>query len=549
MIPDPEENVVKLPAEIDPEEQAKRVMAEATRLANQAPLERNFWMSKRAKDLGVPLAELRAMVDAVVKENAKKAREAQAEERRIEARAEKQRKTAEHEQKREREREQRQIEKAAERKAKQKSKAFTSISKFPTESLQEKELEKLAKQLDEDLDTVRDEFAQFIGAKGPTSEIALGGYELETWNVEPWDEQIDTATLLQELVDKIRKHVVARLQEVLAVALWIMFAWVHEVGANFSPNLIITSPDQDCGKTTLLIDVVGRLVPKPFPGAEHTASTVYRTAHAHKPTLLSDNVDTLFQRKPDLVAIFEIGWKRGPKVPRTETVNGRKLTVWYDPFCPKACSLIGTNIPDPLLGRCIIVKLHPKLPEEKVDEATSDDETFANLRRKLKRWSDDNAVTLKDAKPIFPPGFTNRISNNWRLQLAIAEFAGAVWAKRARESAERLSCAIRKPSWLRLLLAEFRKIFASSRKEIGSKEFVAAITADPISVWHEYNRGGPITERQVAHLLRDLDIEPGSIGPKRLKGYREKDFAREKIFERYLPRDPLIRSLGSDGKK
>ncbi|MGO9047642.1 MAG: hypothetical protein ACLQFW_12260 [Xanthobacteraceae bacterium] len=38
-------------------------------------------------------------------------------------------------------------------------------------------------------------------------------------------------------------------------------------------------------------------------------------------------------------------------------------------------------------------------------EATSDDETFATLRRKLKRWSDDNAVVLKDAKPIFPAGF------------------------------------------------------------------------------------------------------------------------------------------------
>ncbi|MGO9047641.1 MAG: DUF3631 domain-containing protein [Xanthobacteraceae bacterium] len=69
---------------------------------------------------------------------------------------------------------------------------------------------------------------------------------------------------------------------------------------------------------------------------------------------------------------------------------------------------------------------------------------------------------------------------------------------------------IRKPSWHLQLLAEFRNIFAAGRKEILSKEFVDTITADPTSVWRAYNRGGPITQRQVAVLLSEFEIYPVS---------------------------------------
>lgn len=101
-----------------------------------------------------------------------------------------------------------------------------------------------------------------------------------------------------------------RPHEALAIALWIMFTWVHEVAARYSPYLVATAPDADCGKTTLIIKVVGRLTPRPFPGGEPTAATVFRVADAHTPTLLFDDVDTVFARKPDLASIFKIGHTR-----------------------------------------------------------------------------------------------------------------------------------------------------------------------------------------------------------------------------------------------
>jgi hypothetical protein len=214
-------------------------------------------------------------------------------------------------------------------------------------------------------------------------------------------------------------------------------------------------------------------------------------------------------------------------------VNGERITVWFDPFCPKVCTMIGTNIPRPLYGRCILIKMQPKLPGEKIEEPTKDDDEFKELRCKLKRWSDDNASTLKDAPPA-KDFSNNRERDNWALQLSIAQSAGASWRKQALEAAERLCRSRRKPSWLQLLLAEFQIVFKGRCKEISSEAFHAGITNDPLSIWHEYNHGtGAITQRQVAHVLSELNIRPVNIGAKRIRGYRAKDFVD--AFARYLP--------------
>jgi hypothetical protein len=69
-------------------------------------------------------------------------------------------------------------------------------------------------------------------------------------------------------------------------------------------------------------------------------------------------------------------------------------------------------------------------------------------------------------------------------------------------------------------------------------------------VWYGYNHGtGVITQRQIAHILSDLGIRPTAVGPRRLQGYRAKDFVD--AFARYHkgPGDPLISSGGRKKKK
>ena len=517
-----DENVVDFPAgkeiEIRDAEKTRHVMTEAMRLANLTPGEWRLWIDGSAERLGISRGDLEGLIKELLKDREKKDRAARAEVLRIEQRAERQR-----------EREQGRVEKDAARKDKEKRKAFSSIIKLPS-AQHEAQLAQLAKQLDEDSATLREEFSEFIGKDSvtPSSE----------WCVEPWDTPVATEALISELIAKIGKHVVARPHQVLATVLWGMMAWVHEITATHSPYLVATSAEPDSGKTTLL-GVIGYLAAKPFTAVESTGPSIYRFVDREKPTLLVDEADDLFARKSDVKHIFNAGWTRGAKVARQVSIGGVSMTVWFDIFCPKAVGLLGMNLPRTLVGRSIVIKLWPKTADEKVENFShSDDEEFANLRRKLARWSSDNAGALKDAKPLLPANFNNRLAANWRLLLAIAELAGGQWPKQARDAAERLSRTIRKPSWGLRLVAAFKDIFAGGRKAIPSREIVAALTADRDSVWCEYNRGGPITRRQVADLLEQYDIHPVVIHPTRCsslspRGYKVEQF--RDVFERFLP--------------
>jgi Protein of unknown function (DUF3631) len=505
--------VVNLP--VSPEEKLCRILVEAERLSKQPSTEWQFWLNTTdiAERLGTTKDFLKTAILGLIKEREKKATE----ERRIEERSKKEA--------------ERKAEQDAKRKAKERAKAVADITKLPRDQRDDK-IAEMAESFDEEVEALQKECAEAIESSVPAE-----------WSVEAWGEPVATAALLQELVTKINKHAIVQPYQALAIALWIMLAWVHEVAANFSPNLLITAPDIDSGKSTLGLDVVGKLVPRPFSVGEPTAAVIFRTADEHKPTCICDDVDLLFQRKPDLASIFNVSWKRGAKIPRMQ----HGITRFFDPFCPKVCTMVGTNIPRPLFSRCILIKMKPKKSTETIVEALIDDDEFKALRRKLKRWSDDNASGLKDAPPATDFS-NNRERNNWNLQLAIAAQAGDQWRRQALQAAELLTRTMRKSSWLQLLLAEFRVAF-KNRKWVTSEEFYRTrITANKLGDWYGYNHGtGVITQRQIAHLLKDLDIRPIAVGPKRLQGWRAADFVD--AFERYrleTPEDPLI---PSDGKK
>ena len=347
------DSVVKLfPEEVDEQERARRVMAEATRLAHLAPGEWKIWYRRRAEELGIAPETLEELVVAQIEDRKQKAAAGLAEQRLQEQRAERLRKiNKEHDRKQER------IEDVAARKVKIKAKAFADLIKLPVDQ-HETQLTELAKKLDEGIGALREEFAEYYSIELPSKS--------EWDDVEPWPEPVAAAALLEELITRINTHIKAEPYQVLAIALWIMMAWVHEAAAHYSVYLVATAPKEDCGKTTLIIEVVGWLMPKPFAcSSDPTVASVFRTADREKPTMLFDNVDTLFQRKIEITELFLNAWTRGTKYPREEKSGGEWHTVYYDPFCPKACTLIGTNLPQALLTRCLLIELWPLKPGEK----------------------------------------------------------------------------------------------------------------------------------------------------------------------------------------
>jgi hypothetical protein len=369
-------------------------------------------------------------------------------------------------------------------------------------------------------------------------------------DIEPWPEPVTTAAVLEELIARINKHVKAKPHQVLIIALWIMMAWVHEVAAHYSVYLVATGPAPGCGKSTLIVEVMGRLTPKPYVAGGATVASIFHLIDREHPTLLMDNVDRWFARNPDGTELYLLAWTRGIRIPRVETIFRERQTRFYDVFCPKAVSLIGTNLPEPLVGRSFLIELWPLKPGEAVDKVNPFDQglmdEFKTLCRKLTRWRDDNAAGLKDVKPLTPAAFISRPADNWTLLWAIAELAGDDWAKQARDAAERLSRdELAQPSWLDRLLRVLWSVFIEGkRNNITSRQLVARLTADPTSEWCDYGRGHGhrVTEREVAFLLRKVHIHPRLVGKKRVSGYHRADFLEKEVFQHFLGRDPLILS-------
>src|SRR5262249_40409920 len=151
---------------------------------------------------------------------------------------------------------------------------------------------------------------------------------------------------------------------------------------------------------------------------------------------------------------------------------------------------------------------------EKVSQLNSElMDAFKTLRRKLRRWADDNANSLKDARPTMPTVFINRSADNWVLLWAIADAAEGDWGQLARDAAERLSEeGVVEPSWLERLVEELWVVFVEKGHErIPSEDLVKQMTADDLSIWNDYGRGHSVTQREVAALLRKLHIHPRGI--------------------------------------
>ena len=125
-LPGSDEKVLDFPrVEVTPEESARRVMVEATRLASLAPGEWRLWVDRSAERLRIPRATLQDLIVAIIKNSEKKARDAETAARRHElaVRREQERK----------QREQERIDKRTEYKRKEKEKAFESLISLPSE--------------------------------------------------------------------------------------------------------------------------------------------------------------------------------------------------------------------------------------------------------------------------------------------------------------------------------------------------------------------------------------------------------------------------------
>jgi len=381
-------------------------------------------------------------------------------------------------------------------------------------------------------------------AERETQEVApLYGH----WNTDPWPEVVEGDALLRDLIFRIRRHVVISYDNALAIALWLMFSWVHDTVAVHSPILNVTSAEPDSGKSTAM-GVIAFLMPRCIATIDISKAALYRGMKLWNPTFCIDEFDDVLagastdENKAELRSIINGGHTRGTVVLRC--IGENRIPEPFPTFCAKAIGMIGRRMPPQTLGRCVIIEMRRKKSSELIERFQhKDDAELAQLRSRLLRWATDNEDALAGADPSMPSAFQNRRADNWRLQFAIADLCGGDWGSKARVAAAKIEGSLDKLSVGVQLLADARKVFDADgltdrTHGILSGVLIEKLCEDQDGPWVEYSRGQKITQAKLARLLRGYGITSRSIriGVVTGKGYHRWQF--EEAWEIYLPPKP-----------
>jgi putative DNA primase/helicase len=288
-----------------------------------------------------------------------------------------------------------------------------------------------------------------------------------------------------------------------------------------------------------VLKLLGALAFKPLAAASLTPAVLYRVIEAYAPTILVDEADTFLAEQDELRGVLNAGHDRhSAVVPRC--VGDDFEPKVFHVFGAVAIAAIG-KLPDTLMDRSIVIEMKRKAPTEKLQKLRRRQrEALAALPRQCARWAADNMKALSELEPVLPDDLDDRAADNWEPLLAIADQAGGPWPGRARATALLLSggradTAETGDSGVQLL-ADVRAVFVNRGIDRATTkallESLAELEGRP---WAEWNRGRPLTARQLGALLRRFGIKPGTIrvGDATPKGYVLGDLVD--AFGRYLP--------------
>jgi putative DNA primase/helicase len=357
---------------------------------------------------------------------------------------------------------------------------------------------------------------------------------LPHWQVEPWPEPVNGAELLDSIKRVFRRYIVLPKDADIALALWILHAWTMDAG-DISPFMVLMSPTKRCGKTSTLI-LLYFLTPKSELAANITASSLFRYLEAVRPTLLIDEADTFAKDNEELRGILNSGHTRlAANIIRNVEVKSEHKPRRFSTWAPKAIATI-RGLADTLEDRSVIITLQRKPRDAKVQRLRRrDTEELKTIRSKAARWAADNFNKLVDPDPEVPGALNDRAADNWRPLLAIADLAGGTWPDDARGAALLLSGEERDGAVNVELLRDIRSAFGDA-DVIRSVDLIEKLTADPERPWADWRHGRPLSQKQLAGLLRPFSIVSTTVHPAGLahgKGYRQADF--EEVWTAYCP--------------
>jgi hypothetical protein len=360
---------------------------------------------------------------------------------------------------------------------------------------------------------------------------------------EPWPDPADGATLLHDLKSFIGRYVILPAGGLDAVAHWVICTWLVEVFAT-SAYLVVQSQTRECGKTRLL-EVLDLLVRKPFFSVAASEAALFRILDSQEPTLIIDEAEALAGRseRSDAVrTIINAAHRRGLGVPRC--IGDDKEVRMFKVFAFIAIAGIGRTW-DTIEGRSITIQMERKSPSDSVSRFRRKKAEIEaeNLRRRIMRWSGDNAEAVAEAQPALPEFLGDREQDVWEPLMCVAHTLGPAFAENLTESAKALLRADDEDNAPQVQIIRDLKIIFGDHEKLFSETICEELAKMEGHRWPEYRNGKPITQNQLARLLKGFKRPDGlPIGPTDVrletvkKGYHRNWF--ERLFAIYAKNPP-----------
>lgn len=339
-----------------------------------------------------------------------------------------------------------------------------------------------------------------------------------------WPAPVDGARLAADLEAALRRFVVMGASAYTLVTLWAIGTHAY-AARHVWPLLLARSPQPACGKSTLL-DVLERIVARPFAAANASLATLFRSA-ANGPTQLLDELDRWIARGDDeLLGFLNAGWQSGrPFVrchPETHEIQE------FPSYCPKALALIGDVENEALRSRCIVVEMRRALPGERPERfrAGRAHPDLADLQAQAARWARDHADAVGEYElgEDELPGLTARAADNAEALLAVAEAIGGEWPQRARDAVTAAPVEESQDLGAMLLsdLAGMLEALPAGSEAVATDAIIKHLNALEDRPWPTVRKGGKAIEANwLRRRLAPFGIRPGRpyIGGVQVRGY------------------------------
>lgn len=361
--------------------------------------------------------------------------------------------------------------------------------------------------------------------------------------MEPWPHAVDGAQLLADIRHALQRHVIADVQTLTAAALWAVHTYCLDY-ITISPLAHITAPEKRCGKTVLL-NALQELVKRPMPAANISGAALFRAVEKWQPALLIDEADSFLRDNEEARGLLNSGlYKKNAFVIRCtgDDFEPTQFSTWG----AKALCGIG-KLADTIEDRSIPLRMRRKVAGESVESIRhADPALWRNLQSRITRWVADHHDRMAGVRPESVAGLNDRANDCWEPLLMIADLAGGEWPEHARGAAIALHGVEEdSPSIGVELLRDIREVFdRRNTTRIASRDLLEQLVEDDESPWATWNRGKPMTIRQLAQRLSEFGI--GASSARLPDGRNVKAYTLDKFkdaFRRYLSGEPVSTSV------